>query len=135
MSVWTRWLRSVSRRSLSRRLFTESHQHADAWLVLCATASALFVSPFIFYISVSIPFLSVTPYAFLSVTPYACFPPTCTWSSINGDPNQLPVSLLFLQFSAGAVAQSVERTTPGEEILSWIPAVATLSLLVRSVSV
>ena len=33
------------------------------------------------------------------------------------------------------VAQSVERTTPGEEVLGLIPAVAPRSLLVGSVSV
>ena len=35
----------------------------------------------------------------------------------------------------GAVAQSVERATPGEEVPGPIPAVATRSLLVGSVSV
>ena len=35
----------------------------------------------------------------------------------------------------GAVAQSVERATPGEEIPGSIPAVAARSLLVGSVSV
>ena len=35
----------------------------------------------------------------------------------------------------GAVAQSVERTTPGEEVPGSIPAVAAGSLLVGSVSV
>ena len=35
----------------------------------------------------------------------------------------------------GAVAQSVERATPGEEVPSSIPAVAIRSLLVGSVSV
>ena len=35
----------------------------------------------------------------------------------------------------GAVAQSVERTTPGEEVPGLIPAVAARSLLVGSVSV
>ena len=35
----------------------------------------------------------------------------------------------------GLVAQSVERTTPGEEVLGSIPAVAASSLLVGSVSV
>ena len=35
----------------------------------------------------------------------------------------------------GAVAQSVERATPGEEVQGPIPAVATRSLLVGSVSV
>ena len=34
----------------------------------------------------------------------------------------------------GAVAQSVERMTPGEEVPGLIPAVAACSLLVRSVS-
>ena len=37
--------------------------------------------------------------------------------------------------SMGAVAQSVERATPGEEIPDSIPAVAARSLLVGSVSV
>ena len=36
---------------------------------------------------------------------------------------------------AGAVAQSVERATPGEQVPGSIPAVAALSLLVGSVSV
>ena len=35
----------------------------------------------------------------------------------------------------GAVAQSVERATPGEEVPGSIPAVAACSLLVGSVSV
>ena len=35
----------------------------------------------------------------------------------------------------GAVAQSVERATPGEEVSGSIPAVAARSLLVGSVSV
>ena len=35
----------------------------------------------------------------------------------------------------GAVAQSVERETPGEDIPGSIPAVAACSLLVGSVSV
>ena len=33
----------------------------------------------------------------------------------------------------GAVAQSTERATPGEEVVGSIPAVASCSLLVRSV--
>ena len=37
--------------------------------------------------------------------------------------------------SGGAVAQSVERATPGEEVPGSIPAVAARSLLVGSVSV
>ena len=35
----------------------------------------------------------------------------------------------------GATAQSIERATPGEEVLSSIPAVAARSLLAGSVSV
>ena len=38
-------------------------------------------------------------------------------------------------YEGGAVAQSVERATPGEEVPGSIPAVATRSLLVGSVSV
>ena len=37
--------------------------------------------------------------------------------------------------SRGAVAQSVKRATPGEEVLGSIPDVAARSLLVGSVSV
>ena len=37
--------------------------------------------------------------------------------------------------SGGAVAQSVERATPGEEVPGSIPAVVVRSLLVGSVSV
>ena len=37
--------------------------------------------------------------------------------------------------AGGAVAQSVERATPGEEVPGSIPAVAARSLLVGSVSV
>ena len=37
--------------------------------------------------------------------------------------------------SVGAVAQSVQRATPGEEVPGSIPAVAARSLLVGSVSV
>ena len=42
---------------------------------------------------------------------------------------------LFLLLSGGAAAQSVERATPGEEVLGSIPAVAARSQLVGSVSV
>ena len=41
----------------------------------------------------------------------------------------------FIQVKRRGVAQSVERATPGEEVPGSIPAVATLSLLVVSVSV
>ena len=37
--------------------------------------------------------------------------------------------------AGGAVAQSVERASPGEEVLGSIPALAARSLLVGSVSV
>ena len=37
--------------------------------------------------------------------------------------------------TGGAVAQSVERTTHGEEIMGSIPALAVRSLMVGSVSV
>ena len=45
--------------------------------------------------------------------------------------------ILFLTYSmlGGAVAQSVERATPVEEVPGLIPAVAARSLLVGSVSV
>ena len=43
--------------------------------------------------------------------------------------------MYMLHFEVGAVAQSIERATPGEEVLGSIPAVATCSLLVGSVSV
>ena len=42
---------------------------------------------------------------------------------------------LTLRSQGGAVAQTVERTTPGEEIPGSIPAVAAHSLLVGSGSV
>ena len=42
---------------------------------------------------------------------------------------------LFVTVAGGAVAHSVERATPGEEVLGSIPAVAARSLLVGSVSV
>ena len=45
------------------------------------------------------------------------------------------VKLMSLRFVSVAVAQSVERATPGEEVLGSIPAVAARSLLVGSVSV
>ena len=45
------------------------------------------------------------------------------------------VSVNHLRSAGGAVAQSVECTTPGEEVLGSIPAVAARSLLVGSVSV
>ena len=41
----------------------------------------------------------------------------------------------FFWGGGGGVAQSVERATPGEEVLGSIPAVAARSLLVGSVSV
>ena len=41
----------------------------------------------------------------------------------------------FYFHKGGAVAQSVERATPGEEVPGSIPAVAARSLLVGSVSV
>ena len=42
---------------------------------------------------------------------------------------------LFLIFNGGALAQSVERAIPGEEVPGSIPALAARSLLVGSVSV
>ena len=48
--------------------------------------------------------------------------------SMRNFPTLLPVV-------GGAVAQSVERATPGDEVPGSIPAVATRSLLVGSVSV
>ena len=42
---------------------------------------------------------------------------------------------IHLYREGGAVAQSVERTTPGEEVPGSIPAVAARSLLAGSVSV
>ena len=41
---------------------------------------------------------------------------------------------LLSRGGGGRVAQSVERATPGEEVVGSIPAVTALSLLVRSVS-
>ena len=49
--------------------------------------------------------------------------------------SQTSVSSSFCCTLRGAVAQSVERATSGEEVLSSIPAVAACSLLVGSVSV
>ena len=45
------------------------------------------------------------------------------------------VSLQLQNLKAGAIAQLVERPTPGEQVPGSIPAVAVRSLLVRSVSV
>ena len=50
------------------------------------------------------------------------------------------VSISFFSFfhlgpSGGVVAQSVERATPGEEVVCLIPAVAASSLLAGLVSV
>ena len=42
---------------------------------------------------------------------------------------------LFQLYTGGAVAQSVESATPGEEVLGSIPAAAARSLLVGSVTV
>ena len=42
---------------------------------------------------------------------------------------------MIATYTGGAVAQSVERATPGEEVLGSIPAVVAHSLLVGSVSV
>ena len=42
---------------------------------------------------------------------------------------------VFIPVKGGAVGQSVERATPGEEVPGSIPAVAARSLLVGSVSV
>ena len=42
---------------------------------------------------------------------------------------------IYFNAMGGAVAQSVERATPGEEVPGSIPAVAARSLLVGSVSV
>ena len=47
--------------------------------------------------------------------------------------NQPDCLITFLE--GGAVAQSVERATPSEEVPGSIPAVASRSLLVGSVSV
>ena len=46
--------------------------------------------------------------------------------------HHMPLQSFFL---GGAVAQSVERATPGQEVPGSIPAVAARSLLVGSVSV
>ena len=43
--------------------------------------------------------------------------------------------VFMLCYSGGAVAQSAERATPGQEVPGSIPAVAARSLLVGSVSV
>ena len=43
--------------------------------------------------------------------------------------------IVFLCVPRGAVAQSVERATPSEEVLGSIPAVGARSLLVGSMSV
>ena len=44
------------------------------------------------------------------------------------------VCVCFVGGGGGAVVQSVERATPGEEVPSSIPTVAACSLLVGSVS-
>ena len=49
--------------------------------------------------------------------------------------HSLHFHMCVLNFVGGVVAQSVERVTPGEEVPGSIPAVATRSLLVGSVSV
>ena len=49
-------------------------------------------------------------------------------------PARLLITLRLI-FKGSAVAQSVERATPGEEVPGSIPAVAARSLLVVSVSV
>ena len=48
--------------------------------------------------------------------------------------NPKAVNILAPFIEGGAVAHSVERATPGEEVLGSIPAVAALSLLVELVS-
>ena len=50
---------------------------------------------------------------------------------------RLVIVLVHVSYAhqGGAVAQSVERPTPGEEVQGSIPAVAARSLLVGSVSV
>ena len=45
------------------------------------------------------------------------------------------VNMLHVWGGGGAIAQSIERATPGEEVPGSIPAVAACSLLVGSVSV
>ena len=47
----------------------------------------------------------------------------------------LPYLYDLVWYQGGAVAQSVERATPAEEVQGSIPAVAARSLLVGSVSV
>ena len=42
---------------------------------------------------------------------------------------------MIMEGGGGAVAQSVERAIPGEEVLNSIPAVAARSLLVGSMTV
>ena len=42
--------------------------------------------------------------------------------------------ILSISLIGGAVAQSIERATPGEEVLGSIPAVAARSVLVGSLS-
>ena len=45
------------------------------------------------------------------------------------------IDVIVSVMGGGAVAQSIERATPGKEVLGFIPAVAARSLLVGSVSV
>ena len=61
-----------------------------------------------------------------------------TWDTRKNDQSSAQVAnsvLRSIWSIGGAVAQSVERATPGEEVPGSIPAVAARSLLVGSVSV
>ena len=63
------------------------------------------------------------------------WPMVSVHSFVSLSPSYTPFVSLPLLRSEGAVAQSIERATPGEEVLGSIPAVAARSLLVGSVSV
>ena len=59
------------------------------------------------------------------------------YTKLDCDENQIKTIILYfddLGGGGGAVAQSVERATPGQEVPGSIPAVAARPLLVGSVS-
>ena len=72
----------------------------------------------------------------LKVFPCALFPSLSSfWSGFKRVWIFFICCAFLVLFSRGAVAQLVERATPGEEVLGQIPAAAASSSLVGSVSV
>ena len=76
--------------------------------------------------------LQLNEHQLISQEPYS---PASVILTFNTSRSLIPCSAIVIGGGGGAVAQSVERATPGQEVPGSIPAVAARSLLVGSVSV